>query len=152
MEKPTEDEKRFYWEYRRELDTRQLSNSENYDKAILSTSSALLAGSLVFLNYIAGSKVIGNLCILVISWSLFAAAIISTLLSFRISQGALTLGLSYAGEKFLLHKSEGELKDLKEQMDRKRRNTRISNLLSGIFFVTAIVLLMLFFAMNILGV
>lgn len=80
---------KLYAEARADLLKRQLSNSENADRAILSVSTAALGFSLAFLKDIVPLQeaVLPNLPYL--SWALFTLSIVLTLLSFFSSQKAI---------------------------------------------------------------
>ena len=80
---------KIYGEARSDLLKRQLSNSENADRAILSVSTAALGFSLAFLKDIVPLQdaVLGFLPY--ISWALFVLSIVVTLLSFFTSQKAI---------------------------------------------------------------
>ncbi len=80
---------KLYAEARADLLKRQLSNSENADRAILSVSTAALGFSLAFLKDIVPLQeaVFPNLPYL--SWALFTLSIVLTLLSFFSSQKAI---------------------------------------------------------------
>lgn len=141
---PSDDGKRTYSETRKDLLTRLLSNSEAYDKAILSLSSALLGVSLAFIKDIVH---LGQAChkeLLYFSWYLFAAAIIITLISFIMSNLGIKKQLKYA-EKYYL---EGESEYLKK-LNIYARLTEVVNILSGGCFVGAVILTVLFVTRNI---
>ena len=71
---------------RDDLFKRQLSNSENLDRAILMLSSAGLGLSLVFVKGLVPLTKADCMCLLYFSWFLFGSAILSTLVSFFVSQ------------------------------------------------------------------
>lgn len=71
------------WE---ELQTRQLSNSQMFDKAILSLSSAGLGFSLAFIKNVVPLDRAAWVWLLYVSWGLFVAATATTLFSFLTSQ------------------------------------------------------------------
>ena len=72
-----------------ELSRRQLSNSENLGRAILSLSIAGLAFSLAFIKDVVSPDVVTNLYLLHGSWWAFALAIVTTLVSYHTSQAGL---------------------------------------------------------------
>jgi hypothetical protein len=74
---------------RNEILERLSSNSEAYDKAILTLASALLALSVTFIKDLLPSSPINHVWLLYGSWIVLTAAIIGTVLSFRISDAAL---------------------------------------------------------------
>ena len=93
-----------YEKTRKDLLDRELSNSQLYDRAILTLSAAALGISLAFIKEIANP--VEPRCLLIISWCLFSAAIISTILSFWVSQKALKKQLEYAEKYYLEEKDE----------------------------------------------
>ena len=68
-----------------ELSRRQLSNSENLGRAILSLSIAGLGFSLAFIKDVVSSEAVTNLYFLHGSWWAFAVAIAATLVSYHTS-------------------------------------------------------------------
>ena len=72
-----------------ELSRRQLSNSENLGRAILSLSIAGLGFSLAFIKDVVSPDVVTNLYLLHGSWWVFAVAIVATLVSYHTSQAGL---------------------------------------------------------------
>lgn len=146
LHEPDEERKKLYSETRKDLLTRQLSNSESYDKAILSLSSALLGFSLVFIKDIFQIERTAKKIFLYWSWYLFAAAIILTIVSFVISNFGIKKQLKYARKYYL----EGQEEYL------NKRNifamfTDYVNILSGVSFILAIVFTICFVTSN-LGV
>ena len=96
-----EDRKRLYAETRADLLKRQLSNSENADRAILSVSTASLGFSLAFIKDIVRFGTADYQALLYLSWLLFALAIITTLVSFYTSQKAIDEQLEIAENYYL---------------------------------------------------
>jgi hypothetical protein len=82
----TKERKTLHETLKAELFKRQLSNSENFDKAILTYSSAGLALSLGFLKDFVPILCAKAAWLLYASWVLFLAAIVITILSFIASQ------------------------------------------------------------------
>lgn len=80
---------KLYAEARADLLKRQLSNSENADRAILSVSTAALGFSLAFLKDIVPLQEAIFPYLPYLSWALFALSIVLTLLSFFSSQKAI---------------------------------------------------------------
>ena len=80
---------KLYGETRADLLKRQLSNSENADRAILSVSTAALGFSLAFLKDIVSLQDAAFPLLPYLSWVLFMLAIAVTLLSFFTSQKAI---------------------------------------------------------------
>ena len=81
-----EERKKLHDSLRDELLKRQLSNSENLDRAILMLSSAGLGLSLLFIKDPFPLSEAAWKLLLYSSWILFGSAILSTLVSFFVSQ------------------------------------------------------------------
>lgn len=97
---------RIYDEYRRELTVKQNSNSENYDRNILTLSSAGLALSLAFIKDIVPRNEMIAREMLLMSWFCFGLAIVATIVSFQLSQLAIQAALHDAVEYYLYEKEE----------------------------------------------
>ena len=135
-----------YTETRKDLLTRQLSNSERYDGAILTLSTGALGLSLAFIKDIAPLPSAHSLNVLIISWWLFGSAIISTLISFLLSQRGISRQLHYA-ERYYLHREEEYL----TKTNCFAKATDVMNHISGFLFVAAVVLTIVFVSANIRG-
>ena len=85
----TEERKEQLYKAWDELSRRQLSNSENLGRAILSLSIAGLGFSLAFIKDVVSPDVVTNLYLLHGSWWAFAVAIAATLVSYHTSQSGL---------------------------------------------------------------
>jgi hypothetical protein len=133
---------KLYSETRKDLLTRQLSNSENFDKAILSLSSAGLGLSLTFIKDIRAS----HLFLLQWSWYAFGLAIVITLISFLSSQRAITKQLDFAAKYYLEYQDEFLTK-----RNIPAKITIYLSYLSGFVFVGAIVLTIVFVSLNAKG-
>ncbi len=83
---PSEDAKKWYGDYVAEVHRRQISGSENFDKSVLTLSSAGLGLSVGLLK---GYEDAPWLCVLYLSWTMFTIATIATMVSFLISGRAL---------------------------------------------------------------
>jgi hypothetical protein len=139
----TEERKRIYSETRRDLLARQLSNAENFDKAILSLSTAGLGFSLAFIKDIIPLSRAGFLDLIYYSWYLFGGAIVVTLLSFHSSQIGIDKQLILA-ERYYLKCDEKALRTTGWA-----KLTVWLNRLSGIFFIAAIFLTIVFVTLNV---
>jgi len=135
-----------YAETRRDLLTRQLSNSEKFDGAVLTLSTAALGLSLTFLRDVVPLGKAQCLSVLVISWCLFGLAIFSTMASFLASQLGIKRQLEYA-EEYYLNKKDDFL--TKENFPAKL--TEVINYISGFMFVAGILFTILFVATNLRG-
>lgn len=93
--------RKLYEDCRNDLLKRQLSNSENFDRSVLSLSSALLAASIAFIKPAAGASGIVHATLLSWSWGALTLAIASTMLSFLVSQMAIDRQLEFATKYYL---------------------------------------------------
>lgn len=91
---------------RKDLLTRQLANSENLDKSILSLSTASLGFSLAFIKEIVSVNQAINVYLLQLSWLCFVCAIVSTMASFVVSQRGINKQLFFAEQYYLMQKDE----------------------------------------------
>lgn len=101
-----EERKKIYAETRADLLKRQLSNAENYDKAILSVATAALGFSLVFLKEIAPIYIAKKFFLIEISWFFLVLSILATLLSFLSSQQAIKKQLVIAEEYYIKNNND----------------------------------------------
>lgn len=129
--------------FKAEIDKRELSNTDNYDKNILTLSSAGLAISLTVFKDIASYGQIAHIWLLYSAWILFGCAILATIFSFLISNAALRaeLGIAY---KYYIEEDESVF----------GKASLISkilgwvNIFSGGFFVLAIISVITFGVFN----
>ena len=136
-----------YTETRKDLLARQLSNAEQFDKAVLTLSSGALGISLAFIKDIVPIDKAQCVTLLIVSWGFFASAIISTVVSFFASQLAINRQLLYAEEYYLKEKKEYQRK-----RNVPARITDFLNYLSGGLFVVAVILTITFVSSNLGGV
>ena len=144
--KEKEERNRIYASTRQDLLARNLSNAEKYDNAILTLSTGILGASLAFIKDIVPLDRAEYILLIKISWWLFGAAIVSTLVSFVVSQHAIKRQLEYA-EKYYL---DGDEKYLREKNDPATLTDYI-NYASGAFFIAGIIASVLFVSVNIKG-
>lgn len=135
-----------YAETRKDLLTRQLSNSERFDGAILTLSTAALGISLTFVKEVVPVEKAQCLALLVISWWLFGLAIVSTMVSFLASQLGIKRQLHYAEEYYLNNKEEFLTKE-----NNPAKLTEALNYVSGLLFVAAVILTIVFVSTNLRG-
>lgn len=133
-----------YARTRDDLLKRNLSNSENMDKAILSLSSAILGLSIGMINDVVDLKTAKLLPLLFTSWWLFALAIILTLASFIASQRAIARQLVLAEAYYL----EGDNSAI-DAPNTWGKATEWFNGFSAFSFISAIVATILFIIPNI---
>jgi hypothetical protein len=139
-----EERQRLYAETRKDLLTRQLSNSEKFDGAILTLSTGGLGISLAFIKDIVPIEKTQCVVLLIVSWRFFGSAIVSTLISFLMSQKGIDKQLHYAEEYYLNQKNEYLTKT-----NIPAEATKFLNLTSAILFIIAIVLTITFVSINI---
>lgn len=135
--------KRLFSELKAEIFKRQLSNAENFDKSVLTYSSAGLGFSLAFLKDFLPITKAQYGWLLYSSWGLFTLAIIVTIFSYVISQRGLTKQLNRA-ERYYLKCEEKAWKEI-NVFDPL---TEILNNMAGLFFIVAIVFTTLFVSIN----
>jgi putative Mn2+ efflux pump MntP len=142
--KPTAEVQALYDKYWAEVQIRQRSSSENFDKSILTYSSSGLAISLTFLKDFVPAPVAKVWpSLLYGSWALFLLATSLTIISFLVSYRAQELSLKYA-EAYLIHG------DVNSQNRKSPLDVFIkwSNILSGGAFIVALILTSLFVGLN----
>ena len=130
--------------FRDELYKRQLSNSEAYDKAILSLSSAGLAISLTFIKFIVPLEQAIYLTVLKASWVLFLLSVIATLISYLIGNKGITKQLVYAEQYYI----EGKAKAFNKFNIYTYLNSAF-NYISGTLFLVALTCVVSFVILNI---
>lgn len=143
-EDDTERREAIYAALRDEIRKRSLSNTENFDRSILTISSAALGLSLTFIKNIVALETAIHVWMLAAAWSLFVLAILVTLASFLLSQRGLALQDEYAQQYYLHRKDEYLNKD-----NQFANLTQAATYVSGASFVLAFVTLVLFVFVNI---
>lgn len=140
----TEDQQRerLHTSARGELLDRQFSNSEAYDKAILTLSSGFLALSLSFIKEILPAGSITWATLLYASWVLLALAIVSTVISFRVSNAAIERQLEQAQRYY------GERDESAFTKSKLSRAVDWLNNVSGGLFTLGVVLTVIFVISN----
>lgn len=98
--------RKIFEDARDHLDDASLKNSEQFDKAILSLSSAGLALSLSFTKFIKPLAEAENIFLLKISWILFGLAIIATVISFICTSNALSVEREHIYKYYIEAKDE----------------------------------------------
>lgn len=106
----TEERKQIHAELKAELFRRQLSNANNFDKAILTYSAAGLALSLGFLKDFIPINHANAAWLLFFSWALFVAAFVITLFSFIASQIGIAKQLEI-NEQYYLKEDDSALSE-----------------------------------------
>jgi hypothetical protein len=139
-----DDRQRIHSETRQDLLKRQLSNAENFDKAILSLSTAGLGFSLAFIKDILPLSNAAHILLLHVSSYLFAAAIVSTVLSFILSQSGIDKQLEFA-DKYYVDREEEYL----TKKNWQATATTYLNNIAGVVFIGAICLTIAFVSLNV---
>jgi len=129
--------------YQAELFRRQLSNCENFDKAILTYASGALALSLGFLKDFIPLSRAALPTLLHLSWFAFASCILVTVTSYLISQRGINRQLQLA-ERYYLNGEEQALREV----NHAAAATEWFNLASGVLFCIAVVLTTIFVSAN----
>ena len=138
---------KLFSEYDKQLLADRSKSYEAFDKAILTLSGGGLALSLTFINNIIPLATAKNIGVLIVSWVLFALSILITLTSFVSSQFALEKQRKLAEDYYLKNDEAAPTRP-----NIWNRTTRILNLISGLFFIVAVVLLLYFVNLNLKGV
>ncbi|RLA57869.1 MAG: hypothetical protein DRQ78_12925 [Epsilonproteobacteria bacterium] len=139
-----EENKKLYNEYYKDINSRILSNIENYDKAILSLSVTMLGLSIAFIKNIVSFENVKDLIILEYSWLFLVLAVISTIVSF--------ISGNKANEKHLEFAEDYYLNDNERAFEEKSKWTTFTeylNMGSGLFFILGIILTVYFAYINI---
>lgn len=136
---------RLYEKTREDLLKRQLSNAENFDKAILSVSTAALGFSLAFLKDFVALEEARYAWLLYTSWGAFALAIVATIASYLVSQWGVTEQLEKA-EGYYLRGDESCLK----RGFYAQLTDRINGA-AGALFIVGVVVTTLFVSLNVKG-
>ena len=131
-----------YSDFWSEINKRQISNTESLDKALLSLSTAGLGFSLSIAKFVSLKDTADHLLLFIV-WSLFGLTIISTVISFIISQKALDNVLEYA-EKYYLDNEESYL----NKEDNWIKSIRWISLFSTATFLLAIIFAIIFSIQN----
>ncbi len=126
---------RLFYDLKQELFKRELSNSENFDKAILAYSSGGLGLSISFIKDVVPLSTADHLWSLYLSWLLFVLAIITVIVSFICSQCGIKKQLTLAERYYL----EDDDKAFKED-NRWIACTEWLNIASGTAFILAVII------------
>lgn len=143
MDADNSQNEKIYADYRRDLLSRQLSNSEKYDAAILTLSMAALGVSMTFISSIVHLEIALCRWLLILSWSLFTLSIISVIISFQVSNKGIETNIGYA-EKYYLNNDSSYF----DRENKWSNATTKINMISGATFIFAIVCTILFITIN----
>ena len=135
--------RKIYADHVAEINKREVSGSENFDKAVLTFSSAGLALSVGYLKDFVPIQAAAASWTLYWSWALFTIASCATVISFLVSGHALEAqkGRAYA---YYMQGDDGAL----ERGNALDRVTRVLNYTSGGAFLLAMVLSVVFISTN----
>ena len=146
-----EDAKKQRWELfneqKRQIWTDIQADSGEYDRNLLTLSSGTLALSLAFIKDVVELKRAVHPWVLFCSWFAFAASILITLVSFRLSIAAQEKQLEYARQYYL----EGNEKAFSRQSWYSKA-LAFCNHASGIAFFAGLVLTIIFAVINVVEV
>ena len=135
--------RKIYADHVAEINKREISSSENFDKAVLTFSSAGLALSVGFLKDFVPIKSAVAPWMLYGSWALFTAATCATIISFLVSSQALEAQKRRAYAYYMQADDDalrsGNLWD---------RGTRVLNYTSAASFLIAMILSIVFISIN----
>ena len=129
---------------RDELLKRDLSNTENYDKSILTLSAASLGLSLTAIRFVVPLESANHLWLVVLGWLLLLVSIISSLVAFLVGNKAIAIQVKNAEDYYL--------KCMREAFDRNNIYSKINSFLNyatGFVFAIAITAIVAFVTLNI---
>lgn len=129
-----------YSKFRDDLLKRQLSNNENYDRAILTLSTAALGLTVTFIRNLNPPKCPG---VLIVAWVCMVLAIMAIIISYPISQKAIDKQLEFA-ERYYIQDDESAA-------DAKNHLAIYHDILvasAGFTFVAGIICMLVFFGIN----
>ena len=129
-----------YSKFRDDLLKRQLSNNENYDRAILTLSTAALGLTVSFIRDLQQPTYRG---LLIAAWFFLVLAIIAIISSYPISQKAIDKQLEFA-ERYYIQDDESAA-DAKNHLAVCHDNLVT---FAGISFVAGIIFTLVFFGIN----
>ena len=137
---------RIYTSSSEELSRRLVSNSEHYDKAILTLSSASLGFSVFVLNYIVPWESACFLWLLFVAWGALGLSVVCSLLGYRIAIRAMKT-LEVNMQDYYLDNTVEE----PETPYTKRLNNIVSQLnwLVGVLFILGLFAALFFVSLNI---
>lgn len=135
-----------YDKYREDLLKRLLSNNENYDKTIISLSSAGLALSLTAVKFIVPLDLAHNLWLIKLSWFLFLITLICSITAYLVGNKAISKQMVIAENYYIA----GLVSAQTERNPYSKINSILNNV-TGLFFIFAISLVIFFVTSNLKG-
>lgn len=139
----TDEIKKLHADFVAEIHKRELSASENFDKSVLTFSSAGLALSIGFLKDFMPIQAASQSWTLYLSWTLFTVATCSTMVSFLVSGQALAEQKKLAF-RFYIERNEAAF----SEANNWNWVTQGLNYLSGGAFLLALILTVIFISIN----
>ncbi|TAG47156.1 MAG: hypothetical protein EAZ30_10185 [Betaproteobacteria bacterium] len=139
----SDENKKLLEKYREDILKRSLSNTENYDRSILTLSASFLGFSLAFIRDLAAGIDVSASFLLPSSWLFFFIAIVVTLVSFQVSERALIVALENAESVYLRNDPSGY-----EKTNRLEKWNRYCSYGSGATFSFASLLTVIFVTLN----
>ena len=130
--------------FRDELLKRDLSNTESYDKALMTLSAASLGISLTTIRFIVPLETASYICLIQLGWLLLLISIIVSIIAFQLSNRAIKNQLKNAEDYYL--------KCNPQAFHRKNIAQKINSFLNfatGILFIVAITSIVSFVILNI---
>lgn len=132
--------------YLQEILRRQLSNTESYDKSLLTIASSALGFSLLAIRYIVGPWEDAILKpFLIVAWVLMVVSITKSLVAYRVSNKALKQQERDINDYFIHGKKEARER---KKADRLSKLNEDLNNAAGITFALSVFLLVLFISLN----
>lgn len=133
-----------YDRLRDDLMSRDLSNTENYDRAIFTVSTTFLGASIAFIKFIVPLEHASFIPLLIVSWALLFLALSSSIYAFRIGNKALALRREQA-ERYYIHEDLGAFnEDNASEIWNSYLNT-----IAGMALILAMLMLIIFVSINI---
>ena len=130
---PGPENRRIFESARDHLNEASIKNSESFDKAILSLSSAGLALSLTFTKFVVPIGEATNLILLHISWLCFGCSIISTVSAFLTSFSAIAVEREHIHKYYMMCDD-----DYANKTNVWDRITYFINRVSAVFFIVGV--------------
>ncbi|MDH5327691.1 MAG: hypothetical protein OEY58_19730 [Gammaproteobacteria bacterium] len=133
-----------YDNYRSDLLNRSLSNTENYDKTIITLSAATLGFSMIAIRYVVPLESAEYTYLIQLGWFMLPTCIAASLVASLIGNKAIDVQLENARNYYI----EGE----QDALNRKNIYTTINkylNIFTGIAFLSALFLIIIFVTVNI---
>lgn len=133
-----------YDSFRDELMKRDLSNTENYDRAIFTVSTAFLGASIVFINFVVPFEQAICIPLLILTWVALVLAPSASILAYRLGNKAIRLKLKQAQRYY----KQGDESAFQDKNKYENQNDRL-NLFAGASLIVAMILLVIFVSINI---